>query len=49
MAQEVTLLLSAALDTPPSVSIMGLQGLGKALWQGVDAAAHVESERASWD
>jgi len=49
VAQEVTFLLSAALDTPPPLSIMDLQGLGKDLWQGVDAAAHVEAERASWD
>jgi len=49
VAQEVTFLLSVALDTPPPLSIMDLQGLGKDLWQGVDAAAHVEAERASWD
>ncbi len=49
VAQEVTFLLSAALDTPPPLSIMDLQGLGKELWQGVDAAAHVEAERAAWD
>jgi hypothetical protein len=29
--------------------MMELQGLGKDLWQGVDAAAHVETERKSWD
>lgn len=49
VAQEVTYLLSAALDTPPPLSIMELQGLGKDLWQGVDAVAHVEIERKSWD
>ncbi len=49
VAQEVTLLLSAALDTQPPLSIMELQGLGKDLWRDMDAAAHVESERAAWD
>jgi plasmid stability protein len=49
VAQEVTGLLAAALDSPQALSIMDLQGLGAALWQGVDAAAHVETERASWD
>jgi plasmid stability protein len=49
VAQEVTCLLSAALDAPPPLSIMELQGLGKDLWQGVDAAAHVETERKLWD
>ena len=49
VAQEVICLLTTALDTPPPLSIMELQGLGKELWQGADAAAHVEAERASWD
>ena len=49
VAQEVTSLLAAALETPPPLSIMDLQGLGKELWEGVDAAVHIESERAAWD
>jgi plasmid stability protein len=49
VAQEVTGLLAAALGEQPPLSIMELQGLGKELWQDVDAAAHVEAERASWD
>lgn len=49
VAQEVTHLLSVALEAAPAHSILELQGLGKELWDGIDAAAHVESERASWD
>jgi len=49
VAQEVTHLLSEALEAPRPLSILELQGLGKELWQGVDAGAHVERERASWD
>lgn len=49
VAQEVTSLLAAALETPRASSIMDLQGLGASLWQGVGATAHVEAERASWD
>ena len=49
VAQEVTCLLSAVLEAQQPLSIMALQGLGKELWQGVDAAAHVARERASWD
>jgi plasmid stability protein len=49
VAQEVTHLLSAVLEAPEPLSILELQGLGKELWQGVDAASHVERERASWD
>jgi hypothetical protein len=49
VAQEVTHILSEALDTAAPLSILELRGLGKAHWQGVDAAGHVEAERESWD
>ena len=49
VAQEVTHLLSEALETAKPLSILELQGLGKELWQGVDALDHVQRERASWD
>lgn len=49
IAQEVTHLLSDALETPKPLSIFELKGLGKELWQGVDPSKHVEGERASWD
>lgn len=49
VAQEVTRLLSEALEAPKPLSILELRGLGKEHWKGVDAAAHVNKERASWD
>ena len=49
VAQEVTHLLSEALDLSKPLSILELQGLGKEHWRGIDAAAHVQRERASWD
>lgn len=49
MAQEVTRLLSEALDSPRRLSIFDLKGLGKEHWRDVDAAEHVEKERAAWD
>ena len=49
VAQEVTHLLSEALELSKPLSILELQGLGKEHWQEVDAAAHVRRERASWD
>ena len=49
VAQEVTHLLSEALEARKALSILELQGLGKELWQGLDAAKHVQRERASWD
>jgi hypothetical protein len=30
-------------------SILDLQGLGKEIWQGIDAQEYVDRERASWN
>lgn len=30
-------------------SIMELEGLGAEIWQGVDAQAYIDQERASWE
>ena len=49
VAQEVTHLLSEVLETVKPLSILELKGLGKDHWQALDAAKHVERERASWD
>lgn len=49
VAQEVTLLLSEAIEASKPLSILELQGLGKEQWAGVDAATHVRRERDSWD
>ena len=49
VAQEVTHLLSEALESSKPLSILDLQGLGKEHWQGIDAVAHVQGERATWN
>jgi plasmid stability protein len=49
VAQEVTHLLSAALETTKPLSILELKGLGKEQWLGIDAVTHVKRERTSWD
>jgi plasmid stability protein len=49
VAQEVTHLLDAALEAPKPLSILELRGLGKEHWTDIDAAGHVERERAAWD
>lgn len=48
-AQEVTQLLSDALETAKPLSILELKGLGKQHWLQIDAAKHVEREPTSWD
>lgn len=48
IAQEVTQLLTAALEPPARISILDLKGLGKEQWEGIDAADHVRKERSAW-
>jgi plasmid stability protein len=49
VAKQVTEILSRAIEAPEPLSILDLQGLGKELWLGIDAAGYVRCERASWD
>jgi plasmid stability protein len=49
VAQEVAVILEEALEREEPLSILELRGLGKEAWRGVDAAAHVETERRTWD
>jgi plasmid stability protein len=49
VAQEVTCILEEAVGRAEPVSILELRGLGKDVWSGQDAAAHVEAERRAWD
>lgn len=49
IAQEVTEILTRALEEPSQLSILELQGLGKELWADRDAADHVDAERRAWD
>jgi plasmid stability protein len=48
VAQEVTQILSDALDAQQPLSILELRGLGKEHWTTSDASSHVERERSSW-
>lgn len=48
VAQEVTVLLGEALAEPKKLSLLDLQGLGKEIWNGIDAAEYVARERDSW-
>ena len=49
VAQEVIHLLTQAMEEADTQSILELRGLGKELWKGIDATAHVDTERRSWD
>lgn len=49
VAQEVTQILSDALESPKASSILELRGLGKEHWQDIEATTHVKRERDAWD
>ena len=49
VAQQVTQILSDALEAPKELSILELRGLGKEVWKGIDAAEHIPQERHSCD
>ena len=46
VAQEVTRLLSEALESPKRLSILDLKGLGKDHWKEINATEHVRVPRA---
>jgi plasmid stability protein len=49
VAQEVLEILDQALNEPPRLSIMDLQGLGKDIWRDIDSDQYIEAERRAWD
>lgn len=49
VAQEVIYVLDRVLEQEKTCSIMELKGLGKELWEGIDAAEYIREERDSWD
>jgi len=46
---ELVARLSGELDRQPRRSLLELQGLGKAVWQGVDVDEYLRRERSSWN
>ena len=49
VAKEVIHILSEATEHARPLSILELEGLGKELWQGIDAGQYVDKERRGWD
>ena len=49
LIDQLTYLVRQRMTTHPYHSILELQGLGKEIWQDVDAQKYVDRERASWD
>jgi hypothetical protein len=49
LIQELMDRAGEGASTEPEHSIMELCGLGKEIWQGIDAQEYVDRERASWN
>ena len=49
LLEELASLVRRRITTPARRSILELQGLGKEIWQDIDAQEYVDRERASWN
>ena len=47
--QEIRQMTCTAQNGESPVNIMALHGLGKAIWDGVDAQAYVSALRREWE
>jgi hypothetical protein len=49
LLEELTAIVLHRTTHKPKRSIMELEGLGKEIWQGIDAQEYVNQERDSWN
>jgi DNA-binding HxlR family transcriptional regulator len=49
LLEELASLVRRRVTPKPKRSIMELEGLGKEIWQGVEAQEYVNQERDSWN
>ncbi len=49
LAQQVIHILNQTVEREKPLSILGLEGLGKEIWEGIDAVEYIRQERDSWD
>ena len=48
LAEQLIALARQQLSGPAQYSILELEGLGKEIWEGIDAQEYVDRERDSW-
>jgi prevent-host-death family protein len=48
LLEELAALIRHRISVQPKHSVLELQGLGKEIWEGIDAQEYVDRERASW-
>jgi hypothetical protein len=49
LLEELAALVRRQVTTRARRSILELQGLGKEIWQGIDAQEYIDREQASWN
>jgi hypothetical protein len=49
LLRELMTRVAANAPAGPQHSIMEFRGIGKEIWEGIDAQEYVRNERASWD
>ncbi|MFY7802404.1 MAG: hypothetical protein ACOVQ7_03160 [Limnoraphis robusta] len=49
LLEELVVLVRRRISLKSQRSIMELEGLGKEIWQGIDAQDYVNQERDSWN
>jgi hypothetical protein len=49
LLEELALLARHLVTSQTHRSILEIQGLGKEIWQGMDAKEYIDQERASWN
>ncbi|MFQ6026380.1 MAG: hypothetical protein ACE5Q6_02570 [Dehalococcoidia bacterium] len=49
LLQELSGIVRQQVEKQPTRRITELQGLGKEIWQGIDAQKYVEQERSAWN
>jgi hypothetical protein len=49
LLRELMTRVAKSSPAEPLHSILEFRGLGKEIWQGIDAQQYVRNERASWD
>lgn len=49
LLEELAIIVRHRTPLKPKRSIMELEGLGKEIWQGMDAQRYVDRERLSWN
>lgn len=46
---KLLLEISTCIKKEPKLNIYDMKGIGKKIWEGIDAQEYVNQERASWE